>query len=277
MDYLSIPNWENLQHYKDRSPPWIKLHNTLLENYQFECLPDASKAHLICIWLLASRTNNKINPDPNWIKRRIGANSKVNIKLLIDEKFLVLKQEVQDMEQDASKMLALARSREQSRAEQSRAEQSRAEEPLSSKPDRTEPFDVNLIFDFWKKTFNHPQAKLDGKRRMNILNAFKMKFTEDELKTAIVGCSLTPHNMGQNDRNKPFYGLHVIFKSADQIERFIECAANPPKGYDNEKDKANSKPQRRNQSVADQVKQEIRQRNAETQTINGETVRNEYN
>lgn len=105
MDFISIPNWDELQHYKDRTPPWIKLHNDLLENYEFECLPDASKAHLLCIMLLASRTNNKINPDPRWIGRKIGANSKVDIDILISGGFLQLNQTLQGMEQDASKML----------------------------------------------------------------------------------------------------------------------------------------------------------------------------
>ena len=90
--YLSIPDWDKLQHYKDRTPPWIKLHNELLESYEFECLPDASKAHLLCIWLLASRTGNKINPDPRWIGRKIGANSKVDIDILVESGFLQLNQ-----------------------------------------------------------------------------------------------------------------------------------------------------------------------------------------
>jgi hypothetical protein len=102
--YLSIPNWENLQHYKDRTPPWIKLHNELLEDYEFECLPDASKAHLLCIWLLASRTENKIKADSRWIQRKIGANSDVDIKGLVDAGFLQLNQEVTECKQDASNM-----------------------------------------------------------------------------------------------------------------------------------------------------------------------------
>ena len=103
--YLSIPNWGDLQHYKDRTPPWIKLHNELLEDYEFECLPDASKAHLLCIWLLASRTENKIKADPRWIQRKIGANSDVDIDGLVSAGFLQLNQEVTDCSQDASKML----------------------------------------------------------------------------------------------------------------------------------------------------------------------------
>lgn len=103
--YLSIPNWGDLQHYKDRTPPWIKLHNELLENYEFECLQDASKAHLLCIWLLASRTENKIKADPRWIQRKIGANSPIDIDELVKAGFLQLNQELEECGQDASKML----------------------------------------------------------------------------------------------------------------------------------------------------------------------------
>ena len=103
--FLSIPNWDEMQHYKDRSPPWIKLQNELLENYEFERLHDASKAHLLCIWLLASRTGNKINPDPRWIGRKIGANSKVDVDGLVKSGFLQLNQPLPSVEHDASKVL----------------------------------------------------------------------------------------------------------------------------------------------------------------------------
>ncbi len=51
---LQIKNWESFQHYKDRAPPWIKLHKSLLDNYEYQCLPVASKAIAPMIWLLAS-------------------------------------------------------------------------------------------------------------------------------------------------------------------------------------------------------------------------------
>jgi hypothetical protein len=47
-------NWAELQHYKDRSPPWIKLHKKLLDNYEYQCLPLASKALAPMLWLIAS-------------------------------------------------------------------------------------------------------------------------------------------------------------------------------------------------------------------------------
>jgi hypothetical protein len=117
---LSVKNWDEFQHYKDRNPPWIKLHNTLLEDYDFECLQDASKGHLLCIWMLASRTGNQIPNDAAWIGRKIGASSPVDIDELLASGFLVLNQPLQEVERDASKMLTDCKQSaipEQSRAE----------------------------------------------------------------------------------------------------------------------------------------------------------------
>ena len=99
MQYLSVKDFKRFQHYKDRAPPWIKLYNDLLDNYEFGCLQDASKLHLVLIWLLASRMNNRVPADPAWIAKRINASDPVNLKPLFDTGFLVLLQ-------DASKPLA---------------------------------------------------------------------------------------------------------------------------------------------------------------------------
>ena len=62
-------NYDQQQHYKDRGPTWIKLYNRLLDDYGFAQLPDAAKWHLIGIFLLASRHNNRIPADPAWLAR----------------------------------------------------------------------------------------------------------------------------------------------------------------------------------------------------------------
>jgi hypothetical protein len=49
-------NWAVFQHYKDRCPPWIKLHRDLLNNREFMRLPLASKALAPLLWLLASES-----------------------------------------------------------------------------------------------------------------------------------------------------------------------------------------------------------------------------
>lgn len=143
--YLSIPKWEEYQHYKDRNPPWIKLHNKLLESYDFECLPDASKAHLICIWLLASRTNNKMKADKNWIQRKIGANSEVDINALVNSGFLVIKQEDGDCTQNASMMLQEPASNSCTEKRESREEKSREEPEKKKDTSKAAPVDFSIF------------------------------------------------------------------------------------------------------------------------------------
>jgi hypothetical protein len=128
MAFFSVKNFEKFQHYKDRAPPWIKLYNELLDDYEFGLLPDASKMHLIAIWLLASRSENKIPFDPAWVARRINATEKVNLRLLEERGFILLDQPLQGVEQDASTPLAkcLSREREEGETEERRTLVARA-------------------------------------------------------------------------------------------------------------------------------------------------------
>lgn len=129
---LKVKNWEELQHYKDRTPPWIKLYNTVLDDYEFSKLTDKERYHLIGIWMLASRTENKIPFDATWIGQRLYATDTVDLDRLIELGFLY----VHGAEHNASTPLAsctdaalasCTNERTQSRGEQSR---------LSSYPER---------------------------------------------------------------------------------------------------------------------------------------------
>jgi len=86
--YLKIRNWEKYQHYKDRNPPWIKLYHTLLDDYEYSCLQDDSKLLLFSLYLVASRCNNIIPMDIEWIKKRTNINGNVDFKELQDAGFI---------------------------------------------------------------------------------------------------------------------------------------------------------------------------------------------
>ena len=97
---LRPKNWSEYQHYKDRNPPWIKLHRDLLNDRDFMCLPLASKAIAPLLWLLASEAKNgEFNADVVELTFRLRMTTKeVNDGLnpLINKGFFV----------DASGMLA---------------------------------------------------------------------------------------------------------------------------------------------------------------------------
>ena len=57
---LQPKNWAVFQHYKDRCPPWIKLHRDLLNDRVFMRLPLASKAIAPMLWLLASESKDGV-------------------------------------------------------------------------------------------------------------------------------------------------------------------------------------------------------------------------
>lgn len=88
MDYFTVKNWDKFQHYKDRLPPWIKLHRELLNNYEFTCLQDASKLHLMLIWLLASQTDNKLPADPAWLKNALHIDTEPDLEALFNAGFI---------------------------------------------------------------------------------------------------------------------------------------------------------------------------------------------
>jgi hypothetical protein len=114
---LSIKNWEKFQHYKDRSPPWIKLDTELLDDFAFGCLQDASKMHLVSIWLLAARTDSKVPYDAEWIAKRINATEPVDLDALIAAGFIIVNQPLQTATQVASKPLAKCLSRGETETE----------------------------------------------------------------------------------------------------------------------------------------------------------------
>lgn len=55
---LKATSWSSYQSYKDRKPPWIRLHKSLLDNYEFQSMSDSARALLPMLWLLASEDSD---------------------------------------------------------------------------------------------------------------------------------------------------------------------------------------------------------------------------
>lgn len=85
----AIKNWNEFQHYKDGRPVhWIKLHNTLLTDFKFGALSEASQLHLIKLWLLASKDQGRLEGDHAYYCRMLGA-KKIDLKGLEAAGFLI--------------------------------------------------------------------------------------------------------------------------------------------------------------------------------------------
>jgi hypothetical protein len=96
MEYLRVKNWEEFQHYKDRNPPWIKLHRALLDNYDFCKLADETKAHLMLIWIHASQNDGLVPHDSAFLENKLSCRE-IDLEVLIEKGFLLVEDDASDM------------------------------------------------------------------------------------------------------------------------------------------------------------------------------------
>ena len=90
MEYLKVKNWEEYQHYKDRNPPWIKLHVRILKDRKFISLSSASRGLLMQLWILASEHGGEIPYDLDEIQFQLRDDTVTmdQLNVLIDKGFL---------------------------------------------------------------------------------------------------------------------------------------------------------------------------------------------
>jgi len=97
-----VRNWQQFQHYRDRNPPWIKLHFAMLSSVDWVTLDDRARVLAVACMLIASRNGGEVPGDPGYLKRVAYLNSAPNFKPLIECGFL-------EVASDCKQMLATAR------------------------------------------------------------------------------------------------------------------------------------------------------------------------
>ena len=96
-----VKNWRQFQHYRDRNPPWIKLHFAILSSTDWVTLDDASRVLAVACMLIASRNEGVIPSDPAYLKRVAYLNKTPNFKPLLECGFLEDASECKQMIADA--------------------------------------------------------------------------------------------------------------------------------------------------------------------------------
>lgn len=112
-----IKNWSKFQHYKDRNPPWIKLHVEILASEDWVMLDDASKLLMVVCMIVAAKNLGVVSDDPAYFRRVAYLNRAPNLKPLIECGFLEPLADASKVEQTQ------ADARPEKEGEQSRAEQ----------------------------------------------------------------------------------------------------------------------------------------------------------
>ncbi len=85
------------------------------------------------------------------------------------------------------------------------------------------------VFEYWRQLVQKPRAVFDKKRRKAVVARLAEGRCVEDLKQAVLGCTLTPHNLGQNDRGERYVDLELICRDGPQVERFMANALEPPR------------------------------------------------
>lgn len=116
-----IAKWSDYQHYRDRNPPWIKLHFSLLSSPEWVVASDTERVLLVACMLLASRNNGEIDASGRglaYLQRVAYLREIPDLSTLVESGFLVpALADASAMLADASAMLDQRRDREDRREE----------------------------------------------------------------------------------------------------------------------------------------------------------------
>lgn len=146
---FGIKNWTRFQHYKDRNPPWIKLHVEILASEDWVTLDDASKLLMLVCMMIAAKHDGCVPDNPAYI-RRVSYTAKLpNLKPLIACGFLVPLA-------DASTMLADARPEKETETE-TETEKNMSDVPSDARAKYSPEFE-----EFWKA---YPTDRIMSKKK----------------------------------------------------------------------------------------------------------------
>lgn len=123
MAHYRIARWADFQHYKDRNPPWIKLHRELLSSRTWVVLNDSERVLAVACMLLAAATENRIPDDPEYVQRVAYLTKLPDFAPLVKVGFLEFQQDAGELVNNASKAeQALADARPETEKRQRREE-----------------------------------------------------------------------------------------------------------------------------------------------------------
>ena len=165
---ITPKNWDAFQHYKHRSPPWIKLHRNLLDDMQYQRLPVASKALAPMLWLLASESSDgQICKTTEEIAFRLRMTEKeviTAIKPLIDSGFFI----------DADNMLADCLQDATTEKRRVEKEKSKSKMPTSISDD----FTISENIKEWAKKNGHTNLEKHLESFINKCKAKNYKYSD---------------------------------------------------------------------------------------------------
>jgi hypothetical protein len=219
--FLRIRNWERYQiHHDGRPMKYFAVQaitdgkrTGILDDPAFLAVIDDPECPVFRLMAYAAQTNNKIPNDQNFLRAKLFTTRRVNLKKLLDAK--LLEPWVKETHEYGSTKPRTETQESVPREEEIRKEEKREEQHQ----------DVRQVYDHWRTQRNRTHGRfrtITPNRRKKITSRLE-EFTSEELIRAIDGVALDPW-----DERPRHDDITIIFRSQEQVEKFIALAENPP-------------------------------------------------
>lgn len=247
---FGVRNWTKFQHYKHRSPPWFKLYTALLDDPEFAMLPDATKAHIIGLLLLAARYDNKIPAMPAWVAAKINATEPIDWATCLS--WIDATPEVMDLLASGEVLLLPAGSptpgteivvaekpNGKGRLIPAKATANGVVHAITTlfesvadgttkrmTAEQRRSIMAGIVFAYWAKRMSHESAMLDHARERRLMKRLEENGDNiDELLFVVDGALQDPWTMGKDPRSvRRFDGIETIFRDREKVESMAAIA-----------------------------------------------------
>lgn len=88
-EFYALRNWEEMQHYKHRSPKWVKLYTKIVDSEDWIYGTDDDRVNMLLCIVASALTGGKIPADPETFARILRMSRQSNLASLVDSGFLV--------------------------------------------------------------------------------------------------------------------------------------------------------------------------------------------
>lgn len=228
MRYVAVRNWAHYQHKdlfkKSRGrPPWIKFYRDLLEDQDLLELPYAAQLLFDRLLLLAASQRNAIRSDSEWIANKVGMRSQdvaESLPLLLKGAWLSETKTARRSQLIRNKGAPVGAAKEKESTNFATLVSNKENPPTPLSPE------LRAVYEHWRTARGRTDARystISEARRKKIASRLR-EFNAAELIQAIDGVANDPW-----DERPQHDDLTTIFRSQEQVERFLEFATNPPR------------------------------------------------
>jgi uncharacterized phage protein (TIGR02220 family) len=208
-----IKNWSKHQHFKDRRPPWIKIHREILDDPEWFDLTGEEAKHLIMLWLIASEDED--------MEGKLPSLKKIAFRLRVSESKAqqTLNKLTNFLIQDDIKAISECCQVDAPETETETETEKETEKEKETATETTKGISISQMQEIidYMNVVGDTKYHLTQNAKDNLKKIDKEGFSVDQIKNAII----KQHDQCKRNKCLQFYHPKTLFRNTDNFERAL--------------------------------------------------------